>query len=140
MEAFVNSEGLPTICEFGWRMAGCKIPENHSLAYGFDIYDVLLDIHLGKKVHLKYNNDKKCVGDLYLPNKPGVLTEITPLDELLKYEGALSGGMFVSKGDIVKPRRAGNEASGYIIVEGKTFNNVKNRMYKILRNFNIKSR
>lgn len=140
METFVNKEGFPTICEFGWRMAGCKIPENHSLAYGFDIYDVLLDIHLGRTVHLKYNKNKRCVGDLYLPNKPGILTEITPLDELLKYEGVLGGGMFVSKGDIVKPRRAGNEASGYIIVEGKTFHKVKSRMDKILKNFHIKAK
>jgi len=140
METFVSQEGQPTICEFGWRMPGCKIPENHSLAYGFDIYDVLLDIHLGKTVHLKYNKNKKCVGDLYLPNKSGTLTELTPLEDLLKYEGALCGGMFVSTGDVVKPRRAGNEASGYIIVQGNTFNKVKNRMLTILRNFNIQSR
>ena len=119
--------------------AGCKIPENHSLAYGFDIYDVLLDIHLGKKVHLNYAKHKKCVGDLYLPNKAGVIEEITPMEELLKQEGALTGGMFVSKGDDVKPRRAGNDASGYVIVEGKTFSKVKQRMHKILRCFQIKT-
>lgn len=49
-------------------------------------------------------------------------------DELLKYEGVLSGSMFVSKGDVIEPRRARNEASRYVIVEGKTFNKVKNRM------------
>lgn len=48
--------------------------------------------------------------------------------------------MFVCKGDEVKYRRAGNEASGYIIVEGKTFHKVKMRIHKILRNFTIKSR
>ncbi len=140
LETFVDKEGQPTICEFGWRMAGCKIPESHSLAYGFDIYDVLLDIHLGKEAHLNYAKKKKCVGDLYLPNKPGVIEEITPMEDLLHHEGALTGGMFVNEGDTVKPRRAGNEASGYVIVEGTTFPKVRKRMDEILRDFKIVSR
>lgn len=139
LETFVDKEGNPTICEFGWRMAGCKIPEGHSLAYGFDIYDTLLDIHLGKKVRLNYTPNKRCVGDLYLPNKPGVIEHITPMNELLQHDGALGGDMFVAEGDQVKPRRAGNEASGYVMVEGKTFFNVKHRMHDILRAFKIKT-
>lgn len=139
METFIDKQGEPTICEFGWRMAGCKIPENHSLAYGFDIYDVLLDIHIGKPVNIKYSGDKKCVGDLYLPNKSGIITKMTPLEELLKYEGVLMGSLFFAQGDTVAARRAGNDASGFITVEGKSFTVVKRRMHQILRHFQIKT-
>lgn len=139
MELFISDKGKPTICEFGWRMAGCKIPEDHSIAYGFDIYDTFLDIMTGRKAKLKYSKNKKYVGDLYLPNKPGIISSITPLEELLKYEGAIGGKMFVKKGTFVKPRRAGNEASGYIFVEGNSIDDVKRKMFKILNNFNIQT-
>ena len=137
MELFISKDGKPTICEFGWRMAGCKIPEDHSAAYGFDIYNVYLDILIGKHAELQYAKNKKCVGDLYLPNKPGVIQKMTSLDTLLKYEGATGGNMFVSPGTYVKPRRAGNEASGYVFVEGSSIGEVEKRMHKILNNFHI---
>lgn len=137
MELFINKDGKPTICEFGWRMAGCKIPEDHSAAYGFDIYDVYLDILTGKHTNLQYAKNKKCVGDLYLPNKPGIIQKMTSLDTLLKHEGVTGGQMFVTPGTKVRTRRAGNEASGYVFVEGDSIGEVEKRMHKILNNFHI---
>ncbi len=79
--------------------AGCKIPEDHGYAYGFDVHNTLLDICIGKDVSLNYSKNKKCVGDLYLPNKGGLVTNITPVENLLKMEGAFKAELFTEKGE-----------------------------------------
>ncbi|MBN2651195.1 MAG: hypothetical protein JXR63_02345 [Spirochaetales bacterium] len=119
--------------------AGYKIPEDHGYAYGFDPHDALLDIHIGKPVELDYTNKKKCVGDLYLPNKSGLITEITPEKELVKMEGAFKAELFTAKGEIQKSSRRGTDASGYVHVEGSTIEEVEERMHRILDMFKIET-
>ena len=63
-------------------------------------------------------NDIISVGDLYLPNKSGLIEKVTSLEELLKMDGVIDGEMFVNPGEYCEKKRVGNDASGWVQVSG----------------------
>ena len=139
IEVFIDKEGNVMPSELGWRLPGCQATKNHSRSYGFDMCDSLIDIAIHKKVDLKYRNPIVCVGDLYLPNKEGLITEITSLDELLNMDGVIDGEMFVKKGDIQKKRRVGNDGSGWVEVMAENEFDTLRKMQAVYDAFKIVS-
>lgn len=119
IEVFISDDGNIKASELGWRLPGCQATLNHSYSYGIDIYDLLLDIAIHKPVNLKYRDKIISVGDLYLPNKEGIVEKITPLEELLKMDGVIGGEIFAKVGEYQKKRRVGNDASGWVQVVGE---------------------
>lgn len=139
IEVFIDNDGNIMPSELGWRLPGCQATKNHSRSYGFDMCDSLIDIAIHKPVVLKYKKPIICVGDLYLPNKDGLITDITSLDELLRMDGVIDGEMFVKTGDIQKKRRVGNDASGWIEVVGENEQITLQKMQSVFNNFKINS-
>lgn len=137
IEVFISDNGDIKASELGWRLPGCQATLNHSYSYGIDIYNLLLDIAIHKKVDLKYQDKIVSVGDLYLPNKEGVIKKITPLEELLKMDGVIGGKLFVKVGEYQKKRRVGNDASGWVQVLGTDENETLQKMEKIYDKFEI---
>lgn len=119
IEVFISDDGNIKASELGWRLPGCQATLNHSYSYGIDIYDLLIDIAIHKPVNLRYRDKIISVGDLYLPNKEGIVEKITPLEELLKMNGVIGGEMFAKVGEYQKKRRVGNDASGWVQVVGE---------------------
>ena len=119
IEVFISNDGNIKASELGWRLPGCQATLNHSYSYGIDIYTLLLDIAIHKKVNLKYQDKTVSVGDLYLPNKEGIIERITPLEELLKMDGVIGGELFTKIGEYQTKRRVGNDASGWVQVLGE---------------------
>lgn len=139
IEVFIDDEGNIMPSELGWRLPGCQATKNHSLSYGFDMIDALIDIAIHKKVDLKYRNEIISVGDLYLPNKSGLIEKVTPLEKLLKMDGVIDGEMFVKIGDYREKRRVGNDASGWIQVSGKNEFDTLRKMQAVYDAFEIVS-
>lgn len=137
IEVFISDSGDIKASELGWRLPGCQATLNHSYSYGIDIYNSLLDIAIHKKVDLKYQDKIVSVGDLYLPNKEGVIKKITPLEELLKMDGVIGGELFAKVGEYQKKRRVGNDASGWVQVLGNDENETLQKMKKIYDKFEI---
>lgn len=137
IEVFIDSNGNVMPSELGWRLPGCQATTNHGLSYGFDMHEALIDIAINKPVHLRYKNPITSVGDLYLPNKNGYIKEITPLSELLMMDGSINGQMFTEVGSYQEKRRVGNDASGWIQVEGIDVQDTLNKMQFIYDNFTI---
>lgn len=137
IEVFISNDGNIKASELGWRLPGCQATLNHSYSYGIDIYNLLLDIAIHKKVNLKYQNKIVSVGDLYLPNKEGIIEQITPLEELLKMDGVIGGELFAKIGEYQKKRRVGNDASGWIQVLGENESDTLQKMQKIYDIFEI---
>lgn len=137
IEVFIDKEGNVKASELGWRLPGCQATLNHSLSYGIDIYNILIDIMLHNKINLKYNKRIFSVGDLYLPNKEGTISTITSLEELLKMNGVIGGNMFVKEGDYQVKRRAGNDASGWVLVQGQDENETLDKMQNVFNSFVI---
>ena len=140
IEVFINQNGEIMPSELGWRLPGCQATTNHGLSYGIDIYDSLIDIAIHKPVHLKYRSPLVSVGDLYLPNKEGVIDEITTLEELKKFPGYVNGQMFVKKGDYSKKKRLGNDASGWVQVMGTDEEDTLRKMTNIFDSFIIRTK
>ena len=137
IEVFVNQKGNVIPSELGWRLPGCQATLNHSYSYGIDMYNLLIDIAIHKPVRLKYKDEIVSVGDLYLPNKEGIIEKITPLEELLKMDGVIAGEMFAKIGQNQTKRRVGNDASGWVQVLGKDESETFQKMKKVYDNFEI---
>lgn len=137
IEVFISNDGNIKASELGWRLPGCQATLNHSYSYGIDIYNLLLDIAIHKKVDLKYQYKIVSVGDLYLPNKEGIIERITPLEELLKMDGVIGGELFTKIGEYQKKRRVGNDASGWVQVLGENEFDTLQKMQKIYDIFEI---
>ena len=105
IEVFIDKKGNVMPSELGWRLPGCQATTNHGYSYGINIYEILIDIMLHKKVELNYHEKIVSVGDLYLPNKCGIITNVTPLSELMEYEGVIGGELFAEVGKYQKKRR-----------------------------------
>lgn len=139
IEVFISENGNVKASELGWRLPGCQATLNHSYSYGINIYDLLLDIAIHKKAILNYRNPIISVGDLYLPNKEGIIEKITPLDDLLRMDGVINGEMFAKTGQYQKKRRVGNDASGWVQVIGKNETETLQKMNKIYNEFEIET-
>lgn len=137
IEVFISNDGNIKASELGWRLPGCQATLNHSYSYGIDIYNLLLDIAIHKKVNLKYQDKIVSVGDLYLPNKEGIIEQITPLEELLKMDGVIGGELFTKIGEYQTKRRVGNDASGWVQVLGENEFDTLQKMQKIYDIFEI---
>ena len=137
IEVFISNDGNIKASELGWRLPGCQATLNHSYSYGIDIYNLLLDIAIHKKVNLKYQDKIVSVGDLYLPNKEGIIEQITSLEELLKMDGAIGGELFAKIGEYQTKRRVGNDASGWVQVLGENEFDTLQKMQKIYDIFEI---
>lgn len=140
IEVFIDENGNVKPSELGWRLPGCQATTNHGLSYGIDIYKILIDIMLDKKVDLKYRNKIISVGDLYLPNKQGTITEITSLEDLLNMDGVIDGELFAHIGEYQTKRRVGNDASGWVQVMGKDEKDTLEKMERIFDNYVIKTK
>lgn len=137
IEVFIDKSGNVMPSELGWRLPGCQATTNHSLSFGFDMYEALIDISIHKPINLKYKNIITSVGDLYLPNKEGHIKNITSLDILLSINGVIRGQLFTKIGDYSRKRRTGNDASGWVQVEGTTVYDTLTKMQNVYDNFNI---
>jgi len=139
IEVFISDNGKVMPSELGWRLPGCQATTNHGFSYGIDIYELLIDIMLDKKVELNYRDKIISVGDLYLPNKEGIITNITSLDELLKMDGVIQGEMFAKLGEYQVKRRVGNDASGWVQVMGDNEIETLKKMQLIFDKFVIET-
>jgi biotin carboxylase len=136
MEFFVSSDGTIRMSEVGARLAGTGIPTNHALAFGFDMFGATLDVYLGRMPALTYTNDR-CVGDLLLPARAGRVTQVTPVDHLLRLPGVIRGQVDVAVGDVIPERRASNARSGFVHVDGSSIDEVLDRMQTVLDAFQL---
>lgn len=136
MELFCEPGGRYLVSEVALRLAGCEIPANHALGLGFDIFGALLDIHLGRRPALDYRR-RRAVGDLLLPARPGRVTAISELDELLRLPGVIAGALRYAVGDVIPNRRASHVSAGFVHVEGDDATEVEARMQRVLDRFHL---
>ena len=136
MEFFVRPDGQVLMSEIGARLAGCGIPTNHGLAFGFDIFGATLDTYLQRVPKLDYTRSR-CVGDLLLPTRTGRVVAMTPLDDLYALPGVMTGRYDVAVGELVTEHRASNARSGLVHVEGESPRQVLDRMQRVLDAFSL---
>ncbi len=137
LEAFVDTDGQPIICEFAWRTPGEHMLLNHSVAFGIDAYDLLINIMVGRKIEQLILNGQKCVGDMFLPLMSGTISKISTYDDIKSCEGVIAGAVNYKVGDITESKRQYNDCSGWVQVVGDTKEIVMQRMADIYEKFEI---
>lgn len=135
---FFLYEGRLTFGEVAARLAGGLIPRNHSLAFGYDVVNALLDIHVARSPDLT-PTQFRCVGDLMLPAPAGRITKITTVSALLDRPEVLDGFMRFRPGDVIVPRRHSHFGSGGVHVSGHSVDEVEARMRQLLEDFEIET-
>lgn len=135
---FFLHDSRVTFGEVAARLAGGLIPRNHSLAFGYDVFDALLDIHLDRVPDLT-PTQFRFVGDLVLPAPAGRITKMTSVDELLARPGVLAGFMRFKPGDVIIPRRHSHFGSAGVHVSGDSVDEVEARMRQLLSEFEIET-
>ncbi len=135
LEAFVDDNGLPIICEFAWRTPGEHMLLNHSVAYDRDIYMMLVDVMIGKEVDPIIVNGKRCVGDMFLPIQNGKIFKISGLNELKEMSGVIDGEIKYKVGDVIETKRQYTDNSGWLQVEGDSKDDVLSKMVEIYKVF-----
>jgi len=139
IEIFVMPNGEMFASELGWRLPGGRACENHSKSYGFDIWNCLIDIAIGKQLYLHYSNERKCVGTLNLPNIEGVVTHLTSKKELIAFNGVTECELYAEIGKYQRKRRVGTDCSGWLEVTGQDAYDVLKKMRTIHENYIIET-
>lgn len=139
LEAFVNPDGQPTICEFAWRTPGEHMLLNHSKAFNIDVYNLLTEIVVERKIQPLSLKGEKCVGDMFLPLVAGEVTMITPFSVLKNFEGVIDGDVYYKVGDMIESKRQYTNCAGWLQIEGETKEDVLDRMLKVYEKFEIQT-
>ncbi|MFF8288720.1 ATP-dependent carboxylate-amine ligase [Streptomyces sp. NPDC016309] len=135
-EFFLRPDGSFVMGEVAARLGGAELPVSHGLSRGFDMLAAVADVYVGRRPPLEYTRSRS-VGELLLPARRGVVTEITPLEELLAMPGVLSGELTASVGDRLDPPRASSACAGHVHIEGENSGVVLNRMREVLSSFTL---
>jgi biotin carboxylase len=135
-EFFLRPDGSFVMGEIAARLSGAALPDNHGLSRGFDMMAAVADLYVGRRPALAYTLARS-VGDLLLPARRGVVSKISPLEELLALPGVISGELTASAGDRLDPPRASNACVGHVHIEGEDSDVVLKRMTDVLSAFTL---
>ena len=136
-EIFVDSHGNPIICEFAWRTPGEHMLSNQSLAFGVDVYSLLVDVMVGRSIQRLPSTGEQCVGDMFLPISDGIIAKISSYGDLSDLDGVIDGNVTYQMGDVVQSKRQYTSCAGWVQVVGQTAEEVLSRMLKVYEKFEI---
>ena len=139
----IGEQGI-RVNEIAMRIGGAYEDLTIPIISGIDIVGLLLDYtETGRcdtsaleRYSLKDNN--KFVSTQMFFLKPGKITGMTPLEEVMQLEGVRDVYYAVKEGDIAAGIENATARAGYVIVEGGSFDELKaniDRLYKNMKMF-----
>lgn len=134
LEAFVDEDGFPTICEFAWRTTGDHILSNYSELYKVSIPDILINVLLGLD-GIILPEIEGYVSDVFLPIANGKIRKITSLKELSNSVDYIQGEIFLSEGDEVVSKNKYTDCSGWIQLSSKTISEMMDKIECVYASF-----
>ena len=140
LDAFVDGDHLYVI-EIGGRSGATCIPELISMYYGFDYYEMILRLALGRKVDCRGQEDcAPCTARLIMSPADGVITgyDQTGL-ETLREEG-VQIGLDYAAGDAIEAMRNGTDRLGQVIAAVSGDEEMKRLMRRVHRCIEIDGR
>ncbi len=115
-----NDDGKPYIIDCGIRV-GQNLIASHfvPLSRGVSVIDNTISLALGEKVDAepKFN---KCIATRLLIYKPGVITEIKPMDNIIGTNNIVDVVMRKGVGDTQNEYREKSDTCGWVITTGNT--------------------
>ncbi|MFP7279278.1 ATP-grasp domain-containing protein [Exiguobacterium indicum] len=137
-EMFVMDNGEIYFGEIAARIGGIAvIPPIVLNTHGVDLFKAAIDVELGT-----YQDDNSAATDKYtgmisLPSAVGKVKEISIAEDFSQIEGIVSINIPVKKGQVLNGGKDTMSRSGFIIVEGYSFEEVKSRLLSVFETFTI---
>lgn len=118
MELFLTADG-PVFSELAVRPPGGYLMELLQMAYGFDPWQVAIDVELGKPVRLP-QRPRKYAGMWLLHPGPGTVKRVSGLRTCQTLGGIREVSCRVAPGDTLRQREGSGESAAYFLAEGDT--------------------
>ncbi len=115
-----SDDGKPYIIDCGIRV-GQNLIASHfvPLSRGVSVIDNSISLALSEKTDAQPRFNR-CIATRLLIYKPGIITEIKPMDEIIGKNGILEVVMRKGVGDIQKPYKEKSDTCGWVITTGET--------------------
>lgn len=109
------------VIEVGARLGATCIPENIMASYGVDLYEIAIDLALGKSVDIGVIELKTASAVRILrAQKSGVIKRINVENEVLAHPDLIELKFDVGPGSVVNEFKTGDHRIGQIVVKGSS--------------------
>ncbi len=136
LELFVSVTGEAKVCEFAWRTPGDHMMQNFTALYGRCIEDYLIDVLLGEKVD-ELSNVHKCVSDVFLPKKDGVIRKISDISDFCHLQGFINGQVYYKQGEELISKHKYTDSCGWIQLSAKDVSEMLKRIDDVYNTFEL---
>jgi len=129
-------DSQPYIIEIGGRMGATCIPENIGTYFDVNMYDVILDISLGRKAFINPTpSGSPNISMLLFSEVSGVIKEIKAPNS----DGNNVVELKVDRepGDFVNKFQVGPDRLGHVVVRGDSLDNAKSNLNELLLDFKL---
>lgn len=137
-QMFVGDEGIK-VNEIACRIGGAYEDEFIPLITGVDILKMVIDGTMGQDIDYtqleKYdmkNNRNHLTVQLFFANS-GTVTSITPKEDILKLDGVHNMNYNYKENDYIKPMENASVRAGYVIVTGKSNEDIQNKVNNVYK-------
>lgn len=122
VEIMLTSTG-PKMIELGARLGGDNITTHLvPLSTGIDMVRAAIQISVGQQPEIKQKFQKNSA-ILYIKGSPGIISEISGIDEAKKVPGIKEVVLTKKAGDHVSTIQSSNDRIGYVIAQGDSIRN-----------------
>lgn len=137
-EMFVMSNGEIYFGEIAARIGGIAvIPPIVLNTHGVDLFKAAIDVELGTFQVDNSGATDKYTGMISLPSAVGKVKEISTSKDFSEIKGIVLINIPVKKGQILNGGKDTMSRSGFVIVEGSSFEEVKDRLLTVFDTFTI---
>lgn len=117
---FRIAETGPTIMEVAVRTPGDYIMDILGLTYGFDWFEMTLRLALGLPLPAPPSGPCRYAASFLLVVRPGRVTSVTGLAEVLSHPGVVAAEVKVVPGDVIAPVQSSTGRVGSVIISAET--------------------
>lgn len=118
LEVYETATGL-TVGEVACRPAGGRITEALRLQFGLDLWEVFLDLALGRDPQIRPDRRGPILAHALLPAEPGLIVDLVPAADLEAIEGVLRAEMPYKVGDRIAADLTSASTTGFVFYEAE---------------------
>lgn len=141
-QMLIGAEGIK-VNEIACRIGGAYEDELIPLLTGIDILDMVIDYSLGKSIDYSKlkdyklsKNKKKATVQLFFA-RPGKVTKMSSMNDIVKLDGVISGGFNFKAGKCLEEIVNATARAGYMIIMGENEAKLKENLKGAYENLRV---
>ncbi|WP_040047825.1 ATP-grasp domain-containing protein [Bacillus thermotolerans] len=128
----ILSEDGPVVIEVNPRLAGAVIPKLMHISTGQDPLDLVLDLHLGKRIDIQGEQKKQLIcGHYFYSNRVGKVQRLHHLDEVRKLDYCIQASITKGIGTHINGLSSNFDLIGNVIFEADDMEDAKLKKERI---------